>query len=103
MCGVNANGTTVMDKLCMWYLRRILNFKDTTSNLIVLGEEGWDSYIYNRITDKSIPIRQENNVYVLYVEYMIEDEGEYVEVPFRRQAYVVAWYRYRCEIVMLFP
>ena len=38
--GVNANGTAVMDKLCMWYLRRILNVKATTSNLIVLGECG---------------------------------------------------------------
>ena len=51
-------------------------------NIIVLDEEGWDSYIYNKITEKSIPIRQENNVYVLDVEYMTEDKGEYVEVAF---------------------
>lgn len=55
-------------------------------NIIVLDEEGGDSYIYNKTTEKSIPIRQENNVYVSDVEYMIEDKSEYVEVPFRRQA-----------------
>ena len=55
--------------------------------IIVLDEEGGDSYIYNKTTEKSISSRQENNVYVLDVDYMTEldDSSEVVEVPFRRQ------------------
>ena len=44
-------------------------------NIIVLDEEAGDSYIYNKVTKKPIPIRQENNVYVLDVEYMTGDPG----------------------------
>ena len=55
-------------------------------NTIVLDEEGGDSYIYNKVTEKTIPIRQVNHVYVLDVEYMTEDKDEYGEVPFQRQA-----------------
>lgn len=53
-------------------------------NIIVLDEEGGNSYIYNKVTEKSIPIRQENNVYVLGIEYMIDEPGDAVEVPYRR-------------------
>ena len=44
-------------------------------NIIVLDEEGGDSYIFNKLTEKSIPMRQENNVYVLDVEYMVESDA----------------------------
>ena len=54
-------------------------------NIIVLGEEGGDSYIYNIATEKLIPIRQENNVHVLGVEYMTEELDDAAEVPFQRQ------------------
>ena len=52
-------------------------------NLIVLDEDGGESYIYNK---KPIPIHQENNVYVLDVDYMteIDDSSKSTEVPFRR-------------------
>ena len=55
-------------------------------NLIVLGEDGGESYIYNKATKRYIPIHQENNVYVLDVDYMteIDKDSESVEVPFRR-------------------
>ena len=53
-------------------------------NIIVLDEEGGDSYIYNKTTEKFIPIRQEDNVYVLDVDYMteVDDSPEAAEVPF---------------------
>ena len=41
--------------------------------------------MYNKVTEKSVPIRQENNVYVLDVEYMTDEPDDVVEVPFRRQ------------------
>ena len=55
-------------------------------NLIVLDEDGGESYIYNKATKKSIPIHQENNVYVLDVSYMseIDSASKSAEVPFRR-------------------
>ena len=55
-------------------------------NVIVLDEEGGESYICNKFTKKTIPIHQENHVYVLDVEYMVEDKDESAEVPFQRQA-----------------
>jgi hypothetical protein len=53
-------------------------------NIIVLDEEGGESYIYNKVTEKSIPIRQENNVYVLDVEYMVDSDAS-MGSPFGRQ------------------
>ena len=55
-------------------------------NLIVLHEDGGESYIYIKATKKSIPIHQENNVYVLDVDFMteVDDSSKSVEVPFRR-------------------
>jgi len=41
-------------------------------NIIVLGGDGFDSYIFNKASKKKIPIRQENNVYVLDVDYLAE-------------------------------
>ena len=55
-------------------------------NLIVLDEEGGDSYIYNKLTKKTIPIHQGNHVSVLDVEYMVDNNGESTEVPLHRQA-----------------
>ena len=53
-------------------------------NIIVLDEEGGGSFIYNKVTEKSIPIRQESNVYVLGVEYMFESDASSGS-PFPRQ------------------
>ena len=53
--------------------------------MIVLDEDEGESYICNKATKKPIPIHQENNVYVLDVDYMteIDDSSQSVEVPFR--------------------
>ena len=51
----------------------------------MLDAEGGESYTYNKATDNSIPIRQENNVYVLDVEYMTDEPDDAVDMPFRRQ------------------
>ena len=53
-------------------------------NLIVLDEDGGESYILNKASKTKIPIHQENGVYVMNVDYMaeVDDEGE----PFARQA-----------------
>lgn len=53
-------------------------------NIIVLDGDGFDSYIYNKASKHKIAIYQENNVYVMDVDFMVEDE-ESAEVPFRRQ------------------
>ena len=42
----------------------------------MLDAEGGESYIYNKATEKSIPIRQENNVYVLDVDEPDDTVGE---------------------------
>ena len=41
----------------------------------MLDGDGFDSYILNKATKKKIPIVQENNVYVMDVDFMTE-EGE---------------------------
>ena len=40
-------------------------------NIIVLGEDGGESYIYKK-NKKSIPMYQENNVYVVNVDFMTD-------------------------------
>ena len=41
-------------------------------NLIVLDGDGYESYTLNKATNQKILIYQENNVYVMDVEFMIE-------------------------------
>ena len=53
-------------------------------NVIVLDAEGCDSYIMNKSTKQRIPIHQENNVYVMNVDFMT-DSGDFSEPPFQRQ------------------
>ena len=50
----------------------------------MLDGDGVDSYIYNKASKNKIPIYQENNVYVMDVDFLVEDE-EFADVPFRRQ------------------
>ena len=52
-------------------------------NIIVLDGDGFDSYIYNKASKKQIPIFQENNVYVMDVDFLVEDEA--LATPCRRQ------------------
>ena len=56
-------------------------------NIIVLDVEGCDSYIMNKSTKQKIPIYQENNAYVMGVDYLAENVdivGD-SESPFQRQ------------------
>ena len=61
-------------------------------NIIVLDGDGFDSYILNKASKKKIPIRQENNVYVLDVDYLADLENSVAssprssERPFQRPA-----------------
>lgn len=61
-------------------------------NTIALDGDGCESYIFNKASKKKIPIRQENNVYVLDVEYLAElhnSVGESLQNskgPFQRPA-----------------
>ena len=50
----------------------------------MLDGDGFDSDIYSKASKHKIPIYQENNVYVMDVDFMVEDE-ESVEVAYRRQ------------------
>ena len=52
-------------------------------NVIVLGVDGCDSYIFNKEPKQKIPIHQENGVYVMNVDFMVEDAGS-AEATFRR-------------------
>ena len=56
-------------------------------NIIVLDGDGCDSYIFNKPTMQKIPIYQENNVYAMDVDFMIEgtDSLDKQQPPFQRQ------------------
>ena len=43
-------------------------------NIIVLNGDDSESYIFNKASKQKIPIYQENGVYVMDVEFMVEDE-----------------------------
>ena len=53
-------------------------------NVIVLDAEGCESYIMYKSTKQKIPNHQENNVYVMNVDFMT-DEVDVPEPPFQRQ------------------
>ena len=53
-------------------------------NIIVLGGDGCSSYIFNKASKSKIPIYQENNVYVMDVDFLVTEDGQ-VDTPFRRQ------------------
>ena len=55
-------------------------------NLIVLDGDGHESYIFNKASKQKIPIYQENDVYVMDVDFLTEivDPPEEQQVPFRR-------------------
>ena len=60
-------------------------------NIIVLDGINSKSFIYNKASKTKIPIYQENNVYVMDVDYMTDapvgvSQREHSEEPFRRQA-----------------
>ena len=59
----------------------------TKGNLIVLDGDVCDSYIFNKVTKQKIPIYQENNVYVMDVDFMTEanEPPEDQQPPFLRQ------------------
>ena len=48
-------------------------------NIIVMDGVDGKSFIYNKASKTKVPLRQENNVYVMDVEYM-------AEAPFQRPA-----------------
>ena len=52
-------------------------------NTIALDGDGCESYMLNKSTNQRIPTYQENSVYVMDVDFMIEMGDE--ETPFQRQ------------------
>ena len=57
-------------------------------NIIVSDVEGCDRYIMNKSTKQKIPIYQENNVYIMDVDFLAENVNVVgdSESPFQRQA-----------------
>ena len=60
-------------------------------NLLVLDALEGESYIYNKASETKIPLKQEKNVYVMDVDYMVDSsvavpQRKTSEEPFRRQA-----------------
>ena len=53
-------------------------------NIIVLDGDGCNSYIFNKASKSKIPIYQENNVYVMDVDFLVAEDGQ-VDTPVRRQ------------------
>ena len=56
-------------------------------NLIVLDGDGCESYFFKKASKQKITIYQENNVYVMDVDFLTEtsDPPEEQQPPFRRQ------------------
>ena len=52
--------------------------------IIVLDGDGCDSYIFNKASKSKIPIYQEHNVYVMDVDFLVDEEN-LADMPFRRQ------------------
>ena len=60
-------------------------------NLIVLDALEGEGFIYNKASKTKIPLKQENNVYVMDVDYIVDPsvavpQRKQSEEPFRRQA-----------------
>ena len=50
----------------------------------MLDVDRCEGYIFNMEPKQNIPIHQDNGVYVMIVDFMVEDESS-VEATFRRQ------------------